>query len=130
MSHVPLPATTKRLATLAFLPPLCALMQWCGPCRKFTPMLSVTYEDRTDPNEVEVIFISSDNDLEAFNEYFADMPWTALPFAERDRAEKVGETFGVQGIPSLIVLDGATGAVVTKQGREKVAAAKKLNGIF
>ena len=93
-------------------------------------MLSVTYEDRTDTSEVEVVFVSSDNDIEGFNEYYADMPWTALPFAERERAEKAGETFGVQGIPALIVLDGATGAVVTKQGREKVAAAKKLNGVF
>jgi hypothetical protein len=30
----------------------------------------------------------------------------------------------------VIVVDGATGELVTKQGREKVAAAKKLCGVF
>lgn len=29
-------------------------LQWCGPCRKFTPLFAVTYEDQPDRNEVEV----------------------------------------------------------------------------
>jgi thiol-disulfide isomerase/thioredoxin len=28
--------------------------QWCGPCRKFSPLLTVCYEDLADKNEVEV----------------------------------------------------------------------------
>lgn len=31
-----------------------ALSQWCGPCRKFTPLFAVTYDDQVDKNEVEV----------------------------------------------------------------------------
>lgn len=68
--------------------------------------------------------------MDGFKEYYADMPWTAMPFEARDTAEKIGEKFGVSGIPALIVVDGATGELVTKQGREKVAAAKKLCGVF
>jgi thiol-disulfide isomerase/thioredoxin len=33
---------------------LVSLLQWCGPCRKFTPLLSVAYEDQPDPKEVQV----------------------------------------------------------------------------
>lgn len=29
-------------------------LQWCGPCRKFTPLLSVCYEDMPNSDEVEV----------------------------------------------------------------------------
>ena len=77
-----------------------------------------------------MVFVSSDSDLASFNEYHADMPWPALPYEARAAAEAAGERFGVQGIPALIVLDGATGALVTKDGRGKVSAAKKLCGVF
>ena len=42
---------------------------WCGPCRKFTPLLGVCYEDQPDKDEVEVVFVSSDHDVEGFDEY-------------------------------------------------------------
>ena len=58
---------------------LCAwLLINAGPCRKFTPILSVTYEDRADKDEVEVIFVSSDTDADGFNEYYEEMPWCVL----------------------------------------------------
>jgi hypothetical protein len=51
-------------------PPLGAVSaHWCGPCRKFTPLLSVCYEDQPDRSEVEVVFVSADHDEEGFNEY-------------------------------------------------------------
>ena len=54
--------------------------QWCGPCRKFTPLFAVTYEDQPDKSEVEVVFVSSDHDKEGFEEYYAEQPWAAVPF--------------------------------------------------
>ena len=39
---------------------------WCMPCRKFTPLLSVTYEDLEDKSEVEVVFVSADEDKGGF----------------------------------------------------------------
>lgn len=33
------------------------------------------------------------------------MPWLAIPFAERDLAARLGDLFGVRGIPTLVLLD-------------------------
>jgi nucleoredoxin len=91
-------------------------------------MLSVLYDDRTDADEIEVVFVSADSDLDGFNEYYADMPWLAVPFENRAKESELSGKFGVEGIPALIVVDGE-GNLVTKDGRTKVTAAKKLNGV-
>lgn len=46
-----------------------------GPCRKFTPLLSICYEDLADKDELEIVFMSSDSDIDGFNEYYEEMPW-------------------------------------------------------
>ena len=55
-----------------------------------------------------------------FDEYFGEMPWTALPFKQKAVAAKLNKKFKVQGIPSFVILDGATGALITTDGREEV----------
>ena len=46
---------------------------WCPPCRGFTPLLSKAYEEYKqkvgDQAEVEVVFVSGDNDENSFKEY-------------------------------------------------------------
>ena len=54
---------------------------------------------------------------------------TAIPFDSPLR-ESLGEKYGVQGIPRLVVLNGATGAIVDDDARAKVTAKKTLNGLF
>ena len=68
--------------------------------------------------------------MDGFKEYYADMPWTAMPFEARDTAEKIGEKFGVSGIPHVIVLSGKDGSVVSKDARSIITAKKTLSGIF
>ena len=61
---------------------------WCPPCRGFTPKLAKFYEDfkKTDNGaKFEIIFASSDRDEAAFDEYFGEMPWLAIPFSERQQ---------------------------------------------
>lgn len=61
---------------------------WCPPCRGFTPKLAEFYKAvKNTPNAAnfDIIFISSDRDEASFTDYFKDMPWKALPFADRDR---------------------------------------------
>ena len=58
---------------------------WCPPCRGFTPTLAQWYEDfkKGEKGEsMDIVFVSSDRDETSFNEYFATMPWYALPFSE------------------------------------------------
>ena len=57
------------------------------------------------------------------------MPWKAVPFDFKDR-EGLSEHFSVSGIPRVVVLDGATGAVVNGEARAVIVAKKKLDGLF
>ena len=57
---------------------------WCPPCRGFTPVLASKFKASAEEKQIAVVFVSSDRDEAAFDEYFAEMPWFALPFAARD----------------------------------------------
>lgn len=79
---------------------------WCGPCRFFSPVLKKVYKELNEQGKgFEVVFISSDEGDEEFKEYYKDMPWLALPYADRELQTKLGEYFEVRGIPSLVFLD-------------------------
>jgi nucleoredoxin len=69
---------------------------WCPPCRMFTPELATFYKKFKQSeagSRLEIVFVSSDKDEESFKEYLKEMPWPAVPFADRDR--KVNEMFTV-----------------------------------
>jgi len=96
---------------------------WCPPCRGFTPTLAENYKTyKAAGLELEVVFVSSDRDEKSFSEYFSEMPWLALPYADRARKDALSKAFEVSGIPSLVVLgpvDPATGdrPIVNKNAR-------------
>jgi len=94
---------------------------WCPPCRGFTPKLSEYYNTyKAAGKNAEVVFVSSDRDQAAFDEYFGEMPWTALPYDARAAKDKLSKKFKVSGIPSLIVLD-EDGTLITADGRSAVS---------
>jgi nucleoredoxin len=95
---------------------------WCPPCRGFTPKLAEFYvaTKASHGDKLEIVFISSDRDAEQWKAYFGEMPWLALPFSDRERKGKLCEKYGVTGIPTLVILDGSTGTIITKDGRERV----------
>lgn len=97
---------------------------WCPPCRGFTPQLASWYKEHLKEKGLEVVFISSDRDEGAFKEYFAEMPWKALPYSDRERKEQLSKKFKVQGIPTVIILDGE-GKLISKDGREAISADPK-----
>mmetsp|Transcript_5893 Transcript_5893/g.11817 ORF Transcript_5893/g.11817 Transcript_5893/m.11817 type:complete len:413 (+) Transcript_5893:46-1284(+) len=78
---------------------------WCPPCRGFTPELVKVYNKMKESrDDFELVFASSDRDEKSFNEYFGEMPWTAIPFSNRDAKNELSKMFEVEGIPSLVVL--------------------------
>ncbi|WCJ38449.1 DC1 domain-containing protein [Euphorbia peplus] len=92
---------------------------WCPPCRAFLPKLIEAYNEIKEKDDaIEVIFISSDRDQPAFDEFFSTMPWLALPFGDPRKAS-LGRKFKVQGIPMLVAL-GPTGRTVTKEARSLI----------
>lgn len=52
------------------------------------------------------------------------MPWAAVPFENSDIGQNLSQNFGVRGIPTFIILSGADGSIVDKDGRSTVATSK------
>jgi nucleoredoxin len=91
-------------------------------CRRFTPELAALYTKLTaEGKPFEVVFVSSDKAADAFEEYCAEMPWLALPYADRDRKTALAKRFKVSGLPTLVLLDADSGAVHTTEGRDAVS---------
>lgn len=88
---------------------------WCGPCRRFTPDFVEVYEELSSKGDFEVVFISSDKVDEAFDAYFAKMPWLAIPFSDSETPKHLKSLFKVRGIPYLVILDGS-GEVLSDHG--------------
>uniref|UniRef100_A0A8C2XPH4 Thioredoxin-like fold domain-containing protein n=1 Tax=Cyclopterus lumpus TaxID=8103 RepID=A0A8C2XPH4_CYCLU len=56
---------------------------------------------------------------ESFQQYFSEMPWLAVPYSDEARRSRLNRLYGIQGIPTLILLD-AEGHMITRQGRVEV----------
>lgn len=84
---------------------------WCGPCRAFKRLLSQFYAAaNAERKQVEVVFISSDQDADSFRNYYATMPWLAVDYKEKGLRERLGKEFNVTCIPKLVLL-GREGAM-------------------
>ena len=99
-------------------------MHNCPPCREFTPLLVELYNESNESSkQMEVVFMSGDQDQNKYTEYFGEMPWLALPFKDA-RVKPAAKHFKVKGLPRLVVINAKTGAsicedaveVVTQQG--------------
>ena len=62
---------------------------WCPPCRAFTPTLIKAYEAAKAAGlPFELVFVSSDEDEEGFDEYTKDMPWPSVKFSVSRRHQQ------------------------------------------
>lgn len=94
---------------------------WCPPCRGFTPQLAEWYQKDLKAKGLEIVFASSDKEANAFKEYFAEMPWLALDYSDRKAKEQLSNMFGVEGIPTFVIIDG-DGSVITKEGCDAISS--------
>ena len=74
---------------------------WCPPCRAFTPTLIAAYNAAQKAGyPFELVFVSSDEDQEGFDDYTKDMPWPSVKFevsttdSERHQRAHSGATVG------------------------------------
>lgn len=100
---------------------------WYSPCTKFTNLLVNVYQQLKECSNInlgfEIVFVSSDEDLNAFNTYRSSMPWLAIPFSDLETRRALTQKFDVEGIPCLIILqpnDNILDAAVIKDGVELV----------
>ena len=56
---------------------------WCPPCRGFTPKLAEIYNGLSNEakDKFDIVFVSFDQEQDAFDGYFNEMPWKSLPFS-------------------------------------------------
>ncbi|RDX96347.1 RNA pseudouridine synthase 2, chloroplastic, partial [Mucuna pruriens] len=80
---------------------------WYPPCRGFTQILVGIYEEvksKSNVPQFEIVYVSSDEDLDAFNSFYANMPWLAIPFSDLETKKALTRKYDVEGIPCLILL--------------------------
>jgi thiol-disulfide isomerase/thioredoxin len=92
---------------------------WCPPCKKFTPTLEKAYRALPADKRIEIIFVSSDHDEDAFSEYFAKMPWLAVNYEREDVREALKAAFSVKTLPTLVVV-GSDGRLLATDGRAAI----------
>jgi len=74
---------------------------WCPPCRGFTPQLAGWYTSDLKAKGLEVVFVTGDRDEAAFNEYFGEQPWLALPYGS-DVIDGLTRSSKCRGFPVLL----------------------------
>jgi hypothetical protein len=96
----------------------------CPACAAFTPLLVSTYDElMTAGKSFEIVLVSvggGSADMFAFMQRYG-MGWPAVPY-DPSRLLALLQRFGVQWVPTLVVIDSDRD-VVTKTGREDVLAA-------
>jgi len=80
---------------------------------------------RGQKDQFEVIMISRCRDMDSHYQYFSKMPWLALPLdvAAGELGQQLGDKYGVQGIPSLVLIDDL-GQTITTDARNKIPTDK------
>eukprot|EP00483_Globobulimina_turgida_P000795 UN00796 len=94
---------------------------WCPPCRNFTPVLTQHYKTWKDAGvKIEVIFVSSDRDKKSKTDYHKSQgDWLSIEFGS-DKKQELSQKYGVQGIPTLIVI-GSDGKTIDAVARGTVS---------
>ncbi len=78
---------------------------WCQPCIDGMPEMLKFYEDYKDQG-LEIVGVSIDGDVDALEQAVSDnkIPWTVLFEASRKVRATFLQKFGIQGIPTFVVI--------------------------
>jgi thiol-disulfide isomerase/thioredoxin len=84
--------------------------EWCPHCVTFKPIVDRAYAALRQAYgpKFEIVYVSSDQDQGAFDHYFGQMDWLALPFTSTELKKKLDERFNVSGVPTVIMLKRET----------------------
>ncbi len=74
----------------------------CSWCKKFNPLLFKTYERIKD--DCEIIYVSSDDNIDEFNEYFKELPFLAIPYQSRYIKHELCQLFNIKTVPNLVFI--------------------------
>ena len=111
-SHTPrVPEAAAQLLAGKKLVAVFFSARWSAPCLEFTPRLAEWYRANAEGLGLEIVYVSCDVDEEGFDRHFDEMPWLAIPFADRARAAALRTALGVASTPTVVVLDASGGAL-------------------
>ena len=99
---------------------------WCGPCIKSLPQM-IDAMSAFDPKQVRFIGVNQAEDKEAVKTFLDTRSWkfeVAL-----DSSQRVGQSFGVEGIPHTVVIGPDGKVAYVKTGYEPDGAAKIAEAI-
>ncbi|CAM8973111.1 unnamed protein product [Rhodiola kirilowii] len=78
---------------------------WYPPCQEFTKVLISVYQQvKSAGSTFEIVLVSSDETVDAFNKYLASMPWLAIPFSDLETKRALNKMFDTEEIPCLVIL--------------------------
>ena len=101
--------------------------KWCAPCQPFTQVLKKycqSLRERLDvAYDLQVIVCSMDLEEKEFQDHFLSMPdnWLAIPYDEKWRVEALGERFGVENIPRIVII-APDSSILCLSARKKIEA--------
>jgi nucleoredoxin len=65
------------------------------------------------------VFVSVDGNQAAFDRHYATMPWFAIDYTDTARIASLKQRYGINGLPTLVLLDSA-GHQVLDDGRQEI----------
>ncbi|XP_074279120.1 putative nucleoredoxin 2 [Silene latifolia] len=94
---------------------------WYTPCREFNHLLIKVYEElKSQGHDFEIVLVSSDEDIGAFNNYRASMPWLSVPFSDLETRRSLSRIFDVEAIPCLVIFQPNNNDVEVHDGVELI----------
>ena len=93
---------------------------WCGPCIRSIPKLRKMVKDHH-IKDFDVVGISLDEDIDALSGFLEknELPWTILA---GEGTQELGKTYGVRGIPMLILVDREGKAIKVSHSADEIAS--------
>ena len=94
---------------------------WAPCCRRFTEQMRDDYTAiNANAKELELVFVSKDGNQAAFDRNFAEMPWKAVKYDDEARKKSLEQKYGIMEIPTLIIVNAATGAQTSENGQRDI----------
>jgi thiol-disulfide isomerase/thioredoxin len=99
---------------------------WCSYCVKVCPIISEFYDtlNAEDNSVLEIVYVSLDRDEESFNNYYSHMPFSAIPFNNKDTINNLKKYYDIKSLPTLVIIDTSNGQVVDWNGVSTIVECK------
>jgi Thioredoxin-like len=89
---------------------------WRRECKDFNSLLLHFYRACSVQERIECVYISSDRNLQEFKTFFSTLPYFSMPTQTAALKNSLAKSLKIVDMPSLVVLDPASGLVVTTDG--------------